>query len=82
MYGNGNLNTAEFWGYDTRLGRRWNVDLVVKHSMSSYSCFANNPIWLIDKFGADSTTYLYSGLDAEGNLLYTNEELQKIADQL
>ena len=24
--GNGNLNTAEFWEYDCRLGRRWNLD--------------------------------------------------------
>jgi hypothetical protein len=23
--GSGNLNTAEFWEYDTRLGRRWNT---------------------------------------------------------
>jgi hypothetical protein len=25
--GAGNTMTAEFWEYDTRLGRRWNVDL-------------------------------------------------------
>jgi hypothetical protein len=24
--GVGNHNTAEFWEYDTRLGRRWNLD--------------------------------------------------------
>ena len=27
VYGKGNLNTALFWEYDTRLGRRWNTDL-------------------------------------------------------
>ncbi|MFO0322304.1 MAG: hypothetical protein ACK504_07750, partial [Bacteroidota bacterium] len=34
--GNGNINTAEFWQYDTRLGRRWNIDPVVKPSRSGY----------------------------------------------
>jgi len=27
---NGNHNTAEFWEYDTRSGRRWNLNPVVK----------------------------------------------------
>ncbi len=27
VYGKGNLNTALFWEYDTRLGRRWNLDV-------------------------------------------------------
>ena len=26
IYGTGNLNTAEYWEYDARIGRRWNVD--------------------------------------------------------
>jgi hypothetical protein len=30
VYGSGNLNTAMFWEYDTRLGRRWNVDPLSK----------------------------------------------------
>lgn len=33
----GNLNTAEFWEYDTRLGRRWNPDLVLKLYESPYT---------------------------------------------
>jgi hypothetical protein len=53
--GVGNHNTALFWEYDTRLGRRWNLDPVVKHSLSGYSTFANNPIWCIDVNGDDST---------------------------
>jgi len=81
VYGNGNLNTAEFWEYDTRLGRRWNVDPVKKHHESPFCAFANNPIYHIDPSGADSTTYLYGGFDKEGNLLYTSDELQQIADQ-
>jgi RHS repeat-associated protein len=51
IYGEGNSYTAEFWQYDSRLGRRWNVDPVVKHWESSYATFANNPIFFIDPNG-------------------------------
>src|SRR5690554_1948379 len=52
--GAGNSYTAEFWQYDPRLGRRWNIDPVVKHHESPYATFANNPIWFIDPSGADT----------------------------
>jgi hypothetical protein len=53
VYGAGNLNTAMFWEYDTRLGRRWNTDPVVKLWESPYSTFANNPIFYSDLKGDD-----------------------------
>jgi len=53
VHGNGNLNTAEFWGYDTRLGRRWNVGPVYNHSCSNYLTFGNNPILNVDFKGND-----------------------------
>jgi hypothetical protein len=56
--GAGNHTTAEFWEYDTRLGRRWNRDPVVKPWESSYACFANNPIWYSDVNGDDPATPL------------------------
>lgn len=59
--GAGNINTAEYWEYDTRLGRRWNVDPVVKHPESPYAVFANNPIWIVDFDGKDSIFYNKSG---------------------
>jgi RHS repeat-associated protein len=42
--------SAEYWMYDGRLGRRWNVDPVVVSIpfISPYACFNNNPIWFID----------------------------------
>jgi hypothetical protein len=52
--GSGNSYTAEFWQYDSRLGRRWNVDPVVKIHESPYAAFANNPIWFVDPSGADT----------------------------
>ena len=51
VYGNGNLNTAEFWEYDTRLGRRWNVDPKGQFD-SKYVSFGNNPLNGIDYDGA------------------------------
>jgi RHS repeat-associated protein len=53
VYGAGNLNTAEFWEYDTRLGRRWNTDPVPKGFISGYATLSNNPIWRIDPDGDD-----------------------------
>jgi hypothetical protein len=46
--GEGNSNTAEFWQYDTRLGRRFNVDPRPNPSLSIYACFGNNPIFFRD----------------------------------
>jgi hypothetical protein len=47
----GTHNTAEFWEYDTRTGRRWNLDPKPNPSWSIYSCFENSPIWHSDPQG-------------------------------
>ena len=54
VLGEGVSLTTEFWQYDTRLGRRWNVDPVFKEYESPYACFAGNPVWFADRFGADT----------------------------
>lgn len=51
--GTGNSLTAEFWQYDSRLGRRWNIDPVVKQWESPYACFSGNPIINADPNGDD-----------------------------
>jgi hypothetical protein len=53
--GAGNHNTAEYWEYDTRLGRRWNVEpLIGKYPfLSPYCAFSNNPILFNDPDGAE-----------------------------
>jgi putative sterol carrier protein len=43
--------TAEYWEYDSRIGRRWNLDPVSQISISDYACFANNPVWFNDILG-------------------------------
>ncbi len=49
--GVGNHNTALFWEYDTRLGRRWNLDPVDQISFSNYSTLRDNPIRYNDPNG-------------------------------
>ena len=61
VYGNGKSYTAEYWQYDSRLGRRWNVDPIIKPSLSAFSTFANNPIIYKDFFGLDSILYNQDG---------------------
>lgn len=58
--GSGNHNSALHWEYDTRLGRRWNIDRVVKAWQSGYAAFSNSPIWKIDPNG-DDDYYNYAG---------------------
>jgi LysM repeat protein len=51
---NENITSALYWEYDSRIGRRWNADPVVKEYESPYSCFSNNPILSTDILGDDS----------------------------
>jgi hypothetical protein len=68
VYGAGNLNTAEFWEYDTRLGRRWNVDQKPKVEESPYATFANNPILFTDVQGDSAVSDGKGGTAWEGNV--------------
>jgi len=49
--GTGNHNTAQFWEYDTRTGRRFNLDPVDQISKSNYAVLALSPISHIDPLG-------------------------------
>ncbi len=60
--------TAEFWEYDARIGRRWNVDPVVVYRESSYLAFGNCPIYYKDikgnyksKFFAKVANFFHGG---------------------
>ena len=64
VYGNGNLNTALFWEYDTRLGRRWNVDPVIKSFEAGYVSFNNSSINKIDIKGNNADWF--KGKAADG----------------
>ncbi|MBS1749437.1 MAG: hypothetical protein JST63_06015, partial [Bacteroidetes bacterium] len=47
---------AEYWQYDSRIGRRWNLDPKPNVGISSYSAFANNPIFYCDPLGDTTVT--------------------------
>ncbi|MCB0738966.1 MAG: hypothetical protein KDC92_15765 [Bacteroidetes bacterium] len=53
VYGAGNSTTADYWQYDTRLGRRWNLDPLGYEWQSGYSTFNNNPVYFSDPFGLE-----------------------------
>jgi RHS repeat-associated protein len=81
--GGGNSYTAEFWQYDTRLGRRFNVDPVVNFHSSNYSCFSNSPIIFVDPNG-NSDYYSQKGnyLGSDGTketdiIVITNNKVVK-----
>ena len=58
LTGLGNTTTAMFWEYDTRTGRRWNLDPKPIPSLSIYSCFINNPLLNIDVYGDRAGDFL------------------------
>jgi N-acetylmuramoyl-L-alanine amidase len=51
---NENITTALYWEYDSRIGRRWNVDPKVKTEESAYLCFSGNPIFYTDNLGDEA----------------------------
>lgn len=73
--GEGNHNTAKFWEYDTRTGRRWNLDPVKKSWQSDYLVFSGNPIWKIDPDGDDDY------FNADGTFSHRTKQGSKIIVQ-
>jgi hypothetical protein len=88
IYGDGKSYTAEFWQYDARLGRRWNVDPKPNSSISPYATFADNPILFSDPIGdtlrmnQEGARYtmrsLNNTLEQDQNPFYYNAELSQI----
>ena len=66
-----NTTTAEFWQYDARIVRRWNVDPKSNVSISPYNCFAGNPIMYVDILG--------DTLDIGGVLTTSKDDIQSLA---
>ena len=55
--GPGNTTTALFWEYDTRTGRRWNLDPISRDWESSYATFLNCPISADDPDGLEPSDH-------------------------
>ena len=80
--------TAEFWQYDSRLGRRWNLDPLFKAYEGSYSCFGENPVLYADVKGdtlritTDKGRYLFTLDDGTTTLrVLTAKELYDMGIQ-
>ena len=65
---NTNLTTALYWEYDSRIGRRWNTDPIVKIWQSPYEAFRDNPIVYTDPNGDDDI------FDRHGKFLFSTAE--------
>lgn len=79
--GTGNHNTALFWEYDTRLGRRWNLDPKSQINISDYATFANNPIWFSDILG-DTWKNKQDKETADKTKSDVNAKISKVDNQL
>jgi uncharacterized protein (TIGR02594 family) len=77
IYGQGNTYSAEFWEYDARLARRWNVDPEDEPSLSSYHVFEGNPIALIDPLGNSAGWFEGKNGVEFDKKINTQEELDK-----
>jgi len=53
-----NMTHAQFWEYDPRIGKRWNLDPRPTVGISEYAAFNNNPIIYSDPYG--DTTYIFN----------------------
>jgi RHS repeat-associated protein len=67
--GEGNTYTAQFWEYDSRTGRRLNLDPRPNLSLSIYACFENNPLNLVDFNGDSAWVYFTTLPGAPDNIL-------------
>lgn len=69
--GLGNSYTALYWEYDSRIGRRGNLDPKPTTGVSEYSTFKNNPILLNDVLGDTSKlgTRVMGGVKVLGGLI-------------
>jgi RHS repeat-associated protein len=66
--------SAEFWMYDSRIGRRWEMDPVVKPYESPYMAFSGNPIALADPKGLDGESRAYKKAEkVKGTVVKTGE---------
>lgn len=75
--GIGNHNTAEFWEYDTRTGRRLNLDPIDQINISNYAAFRNSPISVVDIHGDDPESKNGDEENKNGDEENKNEEQEK-----
>jgi RHS repeat-associated protein len=74
--------TAQHWEYDSRLGRRWNIDPIMKSWESPYATFYNNPIRYTDFLGLTGGDDKYAvGTYKNGKESYTYAAKDKVLEK-
>ena len=68
--------TAEFWQYDSKIARRWNVDPVDKFWESSYATFSSNPLIFTDELGLNADFFK----NEDGHVVWRDSEDDYILD--
>jgi RHS repeat-associated protein len=81
IIGTGNSYTAEYWQYDVRLVRRWNLDPVDQISISNYATFKNNPNYFIDPKGDNAGDYYSSTGDYLGSDGINDNKIYLVDDE-
>ena len=81
VYGEGNLMSAQYWEYDTRIGRRWNIDPIVKDWESPYATNYNNPIWNFDEDGLTGTKTSKEGEQMTGELKEVSVKAKRLTPE-
>lgn len=79
--GSGNHLSFGDYGYDTRLGRRWNIEpLIEKYpSISSYMVFADNPIAVSDPDGREIRLSFKDDAAKKAYITLVNKSLRGMA---
>ncbi len=79
--------TAQFWMYDSRIIRRWNLDPKPNPSISQYNCFNGNPIWYTDVQGDSARARISRSMRKELGISrqeaknYTPEKITQVFQQ-
>jgi GH24 family phage-related lysozyme (muramidase) len=72
--GTGNHTTAEFWEYDSRIGRRWNLDLKPSVGISRYAALDDNPNLQSDPLGDSASPPIRIKIPVEYAINYWKEQ--------
>ena len=65
--------TAEYWEYDSRIGRRWNRDPITYPWQSSYATFNNNPVYFSDHSGLEGNPPKVGDVDPKTGATWSTE---------
>ena len=77
--GSASHTSAEYWMYDSRLGRRWEIDPLFHEypGQSAYACFNNNAVYFIDPNGLEGEAPPSSKIEGENLNYFKNSNIDE-----